>query len=199
MAKLRKPPALRRPPPTRHVDERWVRRVRLVGGAAVAALLIFTAVVAVLERRIPVELFPLQASPHLEDTGAQSATYDTDPPTSGPHFGSGLAPVGFYEQPLAPELLVHNLEDGGVVVYYRPDLPATAVAALRRLADGSRTKPGGLVAVPGKADGPAVTVTAWRRMMKLPEWNARAERQLNRFVDRFMGIDRHGENSQSGQ
>lgn len=50
-----------------------------------------------------------------------SVNYRTNPPSSGPHYSdAGLAPIapGFYEQPVAPEVWVHNLEHGDIVVLF---------------------------------------------------------------------------------
>ncbi len=50
--------------------------------------------------------------------------YKTIPPASGPHYSAlGVAPVapGVYEEPVAPERWVHNLEHGYVVLLYDCD------------------------------------------------------------------------------
>jgi len=62
---------------------------------------------------------PLQDAIHI-DVG-QKASYQTDPPSSGPHYSiPGQAPMswGYYDRTMAPEYWVHNLEHGGVVLLY---------------------------------------------------------------------------------
>jgi len=57
-----------------------------------------------------------------------------DPPTSGPHLPY-IAPWGVHTRPIQPELQVHNLEDGGVLVQYNcecPELVAKLSAIVRR-------------------------------------------------------------------
>jgi hypothetical protein len=49
-------------------------------------------------------------------------TYGHDPPTSGPHWPSP-APWGEYDQEIRPEVWVHNLEHGGIVILHRCDIP----------------------------------------------------------------------------
>lgn len=44
--------------------------------------------------------------------------YNSDPPTSGIHYGE-WAKAGIYTEPIADETSVHNLEHGHVVVQYR--------------------------------------------------------------------------------
>jgi len=58
---------------------------------------------------------PVQC-PHLNEP-ARYTKYNSNPPTSGPHWGTPAA-WGVYPQPLPLEQLVHNLEHGGIVVYY---------------------------------------------------------------------------------
>ena len=47
-------------------------------------------------------------------------TYQHQPPTSGPHYSqTGVAPVAWQTiGPIQPEVWVHNLEHGGIVVLY---------------------------------------------------------------------------------
>ncbi|MCK6485902.1 MAG: DUF3105 domain-containing protein [Phycisphaerae bacterium] len=64
------------------------------------------------------------------------ASYRSKPPASGPHYsGAGLAPIapGFYEQPVQPEVWVHNLEHGNVVVLFdcQGDCPSDFLDGLR--------------------------------------------------------------------
>lgn len=48
------------------------------------------------------------------------AAYASSPATSGPHWGS-TANWGVYTDPQAESQLVHNLEHGGIVIWYQPD------------------------------------------------------------------------------
>lgn len=42
------------------------------------------------------------------------------PPSSGPHFGSPLAPVGFSDEPIDVRSALHNLEHGADALWYEP-------------------------------------------------------------------------------
>lgn len=47
--------------------------------------------------------------------------YRSNPPASGPHYsGAGIAPIqpGFYADPIPPEVWVHNLEHGNIVILF---------------------------------------------------------------------------------
>ena len=89
---------------------------------------------------------------HVIDAG--SATFLTDPPTSGPHT-AGRAARGLLDQPLAPAAQVRVLESGGVVVQY--EAPASEVD-VRSLLDANEV----LLAIAPGTDLPApVVATAW--------------------------------------
>jgi hypothetical protein len=62
-----------------------------------------------------VQSFEDQGRAHMED--GQTFAYNSNPPTSGPHSGR-YAPwkVNNFEVP--KEILVHNMEHGGVIVWY---------------------------------------------------------------------------------
>ena len=65
------------------------------------------------------ERAPVEKGAHISPP--QRAHYATDPPTSGQHYSlRGAAPTawGFYDHALDPEVWIHNLEHGGVVILY---------------------------------------------------------------------------------
>ena len=62
--------------------------------------------------------------------------YQNDPPASGPHYsGAGISPIaaGFYINPVPPEVWVHNLEHGDIVVLFDcpGDCPESLISDLR--------------------------------------------------------------------
>ena len=59
-----------------------------------------------------------------------SPLWNTNPPTSGPHYEIP-AVWGAYTEPLNMAQLVHNLEHGGIYILYGPQVPASTVAELR--------------------------------------------------------------------
>ena len=59
---------------------------------------------------------------HLSQSEVGATTYNSDPPTSGPHLPT-VATWGIHQEPIAKELQVHNLEDSGVAIQY--NCPAT--------------------------------------------------------------------------
>jgi hypothetical protein len=67
--------------------------------------------------------------------GQEHAPYTSTPATSGPHYAQPLAPVrwGIHTQPLEPEEYVHNLEHGGIAIFY--DCPEGCDALVGQLSD----------------------------------------------------------------
>ena len=102
--------------------------------------------------------------------------YSSIPGTSGPHWDpSGIAGWGVYSTPQNESQLIHNLEHGGIVIWYDPDaLNDAQVAELTSYVQGQvssgisgRYK---FILTPwgGNVDlGAAVAVTAWRHLLKL--------------------------------
>lgn len=63
--------------------------------------------------------------------------YRSSPPTSGPHYGI-TADGGFYSSAVQPGQLVHNLEHGHIVIWYRPDAPQEVIDGIERYMDETR-------------------------------------------------------------
>jgi hypothetical protein len=64
---------------------------------------------------------PDEGTAHVPQT--EVPNYRSRPATSGPHWnlGNGIAPLnwGVYTQPVAEPAAVHNLEHGGIVIWYQ--------------------------------------------------------------------------------
>lgn len=128
----------------------------------------------------PARQFPDEGQRHVS-SGA-TPEYDTDPPTSGPHY-EVPAPTGFYEQPIPRETLVHNLEHGQIVIWYDPDAPDIVKSQIEVL---SQQEPQATVAVPYDADWDtdSLVLTAWRasQACRVPSQEA-----VDDFRRRFQG------------
>lgn len=59
---------------------------------------------------------PIQGFNHVEP-GEPHEPYNSDPPTSGPHYAEWVD-AGFYDTPVDDGYLVHNLEHGHVIIWY---------------------------------------------------------------------------------
>ncbi len=112
----------------------------------------------------------------------QDVPYQSDPPTSGPHWPTPTR-AGFYSDRQWPEALVHALEHGNIVIYY--DAPGEqALATIREWTGLYGGAWDGVVATPkpGLADG--IILSAWHRVLRLDSFDAAAAAA---FVDRYRG------------
>jgi Protein of unknown function (DUF3105) len=98
------------------------------------------------------------ASDHSDvPTPETKLTWNTDPPSNGPHYQTTVI-YGAYDEPVQQQLLVHNYEHGGVGIQYGSDVPAATVQQLR---DYYNDDPDGLVLAPYPKLGDKIALTAW--------------------------------------
>ena len=116
---------------------------------------------------------PEMASPHIQ-IGEQHEPYNSDPPTSGPHYVQP-AEAGFYDEALTDEQLVHNLEHGYVVIWYNcvkldesacNDLKANIKPVIN---DVNGVK---VIASPRDSIDVSVVMTSWGRLLKMETFDA---------------------------
>jgi hypothetical protein len=94
----------------------------------------------------------------------ETANWNTDPPTSGPHFGfdnnqnQGTVIWGAYEEPLQLARVVHNLEHGGIYIFYGDGVPETTVEQLRAFYDDHEK---GTLLAPYPKLGGQIALGAW--------------------------------------
>ena len=111
------------------------------------------------------ELKAVKAQRGQHSLGAdETFDWNTEPPTSGPHFGFddagnlGTVIWGAYEEPLQLARVVHNLEHGGIYIFYGAEVSDAVVAELRGFYDSHKT--GTLLApYPNLAD--EIALGAW--------------------------------------
>jgi Protein of unknown function (DUF3105) len=89
--------------------------------------------------------------------GGTSAKWNTDPPTSGPHY-SIAAIFGIYDDELEMARVVHNLEHGGIYVLYGKDVPDSTVDELRSFYESHQT---GTIMAPLDRLGDKFALGAW--------------------------------------
>ncbi len=108
--------------------------------------------------------------------------YGTNPPTSGPHLQTP-ASAGFYDEPVRPGALVHNMEHGQIVLWYSPDASPETIDDVEALVE---KEPSSTVAIPypnvESAEG--IVVTAWTVSMSCEKIS---EAAINDFRKEFQG------------
>ena len=108
---------------------------------------------------------------------------NSTPATSGPHFGSPLAPVrwGVHDDPLQPEEYIHNWEHGGVGVFYDcPDGCDTLVQQLSDLVDEASVNGGKVLLAPHAGTGATISLAAWTF---IEQFEAFDESRIREFVN----------------
>jgi Protein of unknown function (DUF3105) len=162
-----------------------VRRLKV--GAAVSGVLVVAAVIGWFAYRaaadLPGEKFPDLGNEHIQTASEAHTPYNSEPPTSGPHLPY-IAPWGVHTRPIPPELQVHNLEDGGVMVQYNcacPELVDKLRAVVTRYDKH-------VILAPYPAMKSRIALTAWTRLERLDEFD---DKRIARFIDSYRGIDHH--------
>ncbi|HEY9846255.1 MAG TPA: DUF3105 domain-containing protein, partial [Candidatus Caenarcaniphilales bacterium] len=101
-------------------------------------------------------------------------TYNSNPPTSGPHYQYPAA-WGIYKTPPRDEFLVHNLEHGGVLISYNPEqIKGQELRRLRAQARKLSTINPRIIVTPRRNLNTAIALTAWGYLQKLDSYNAAA-------------------------
>lgn len=158
----------------------------ILGISAVVAIIALPIVVnAVRRANLPGEGFSSQGNIHIA-LGTAHAPYNSNPPTSGWH-PSNIANWGSYDELVPEELLVHNMEDGGVILWYQngtPEENEEHITALEEVARGYRR----VVIAPREEMPTTYAFTAWQRLQRFDEIDREAMRE---FVDALEGIDHH--------
>ena len=86
-----------------------------------------------------------------------SPLWNTNPPTSGPHYEIP-AVYGAYTEPVNMAQLVHNLEHGGIYILYGPRVPQATVEQLKSFYD-DHTR--GTILAPLPSLGDKIALGAW--------------------------------------
>jgi hypothetical protein len=105
--------------------------------------------------------------------------YEMKFPTSGPHSPHDLK-FGFYKEKPPIEKLVHNMEHGDILIYYRSDMKPEVMERIKYLTNFQKAG-SGVLSVPSE-DIPAdvgVWVTAWTKTLQLTTFD---EAQIGTFI-----------------
>src|SRR5262245_3874515 len=164
------------------------QRRRLAWTAVAVAILIVAGMGGWLYARArgpaPGDFVPSLGNEHIPTSETPHIAYNSDPPTSGPHLPY-IAHWGVHTRPIARELQVHNLEDGGVVMNYRPQCADQVQAGLRAIVE---SYPDHVILAPYPGLDQCIALTAWTRIEKMDQFD---ERRVRRFIEAYRGIDHH--------
>jgi hypothetical protein len=125
-----------------------------------------------------VKTFPSEGRSHV----GGKVEYKTNPPTSGNHFEIPAAD-GAYNQAPDAEPLVHSLEHGRVIVWFKPGAPAQLQGQLKALFDEDNYHM--ILAPYGRGLSGEVAASAWTRSIVCPKVNNNTWDALRLFRDRY--------------
>ena len=125
-----------------------------------------------------VKTFPSTGRNHVDGR----VKYKTNPPTSGDH-SEFPATDGAYTTAPETENLVHSLEHGRVVIWYRPDVSPQVKGQLKALFDEDNYH---VILTPNPRDMDAqVAASSWTRSITCPQANGKTWDALRLFRDRY--------------
>ena len=137
----------------------------------------------------PGQSVPQLPASHIQP-GASHEPYNSDPPTSGPHYVEP-AQGGFYNETPSDEQLVHNLEHGYVILWYNcSDLTSSQCDRLKSQIRGAMQAAGNstltstpkLIAVPRPTLDTQLALTTWGRLDKFDAFD---QNRIVNFIRAF--------------
>jgi hypothetical protein len=109
--------------------------------------------------------------------------YKTAPPTSGPHYPIPAHDRAYLKAPKPYESLVHALEHGRVVIWFKPNVPSRVKGTLKRLYDEDKAL---VILTPNPRAMPyQVAATAWTRVLGCKTYNEKVPDAIRAFRDEF--------------
>jgi hypothetical protein len=112
----------------------------------------------------------------------KSVKYRSTPPTSGPHDPVPAHDQAYVKNP-GNTHLVHALEHGRVIFWFKPDAPAAVRGTLKKLYDEDKAL---VILTPASTAMPyEVAATAWTQLLGCPAYNDRVPDALRAFRDAY--------------
>ena len=172
----------------RALEQTRTQRWKLAGRAGLYAIVSAVVLVSAywaygkLTEKVAWRSVAILPSPHVP-LGDPHSPYNSDPPTSGPHT-PGIARWGIHTEPIAKEMQLHNLEDGGVAINYRCEDCPELVERLKAIANRYDR----VVMAPYPGMERKIALTAWGKIDTLDEFD---EARVVSFIKAHIGIDHH--------
>jgi hypothetical protein len=146
------------------------------GGIGVVILVIIGIIISQFAKPAEGEAIPIMVTSHIT-LDSDPGTYNSDPPTSGPHYAeeanAEFFDTNIYKFPAG--YLVHNLEHGYIIFWYNCGLLDEAgCTSLKEQIKTTMKDLGGrkLIAYPWPSLDVPLVLTSWGRMEKFESFNA---------------------------
>jgi len=115
-----------------------------------------------------------QGANHVSD--GTVVKYNSNPPTSGSHYVN-TEPAGIYDKPVPDGNILHSMEHGAVVLWYKSDLSKDQLDQLEKIFIGVEVSKKIMTPI-DNLDVP-VAMTSWGRLLKLQTIN---EAKIKEFM-----------------
>lgn len=177
------------PLPLSFLDKTFVNKSKKVGTYIVTVLIVFMGLFGIYKlatRPLPGTLVADLGNEHIPSATTPHISYNSKPPTSGPHLDP-KADWGIHDKQIPDELQLHNLEDGGVLVQYDCDGQdcSDLVSQLKTVAEKYKDK---VILAPYSGLNNRIALTAWNRIDSFDEFD---EKRITTFINSFRGVDHH--------
>lgn len=93
--------------------------------------------------------------------------YNSNPPTSGPHYAERVANWGSYNEETPQTTLVHNLEHGGVVIHYKGQTDEQ-VDEIDSFVESYQD---GVISNPNEKIDKPIVIASWTQLQKCDRFN----------------------------
>ncbi|MCA9839945.1 MAG: DUF3105 domain-containing protein [Trueperaceae bacterium] len=157
----------------------------LVGAGVLILIAIPIVVTLIQNRNLPGEFYRSQGNIHI-DIGDNHPEYNSNPPTSGWHTGD-LTGWGSYDYIVPDQRVIHNMEDGGVIIWYQmgtAEENKAEIIKLEEISKGYRR----VVIMPRENMPTPYAMTAWTRLERFESLD---EAGMRAFLEAYEGIDHH--------
>ena len=94
---------------------------------------------------------------HIPVEAGESIEYNSNPPTSGPHYEI-TAKSGFREEPIPDGNIIHNLEHGDIWISYHPHVSDAVKEELKQFASAK------VIVATRQANDTDIALAAWGRL-----------------------------------
>ena len=139
------------------------------------------------EANLPGERFRSQGNVHVS-LGTSTPAYNSEPPTSGWHTPQLGGWGSYVDDAPHDQLLVHNMEDGGVILWYRAGSLEENRARVAELESVVGSRWPRTVIVPREGLETPYVLTAWTRLQRFDALDVDGMRT---FLEAFHGLDHH--------
>lgn len=123
------------------------------------------------------QVFKAVSREHIQ-AGTDGFGYNSNPPSSGPHWPSP-AKNGVYDAALRDEQLIHNLEHGHIWISYKSDAPDEVKTKLKEIVEKDSWK---IVLEPRDANDSMIALVGWARVLKLESLD---EQRIKDFISTY--------------